>query len=126
MTPERKEYLAKHTGREAIIRHLIRVCELEIKDCKITCSNYDLKTLGYKPFGYRIHITRIKETKIMLCSLRRELARLKGMDRVVVPRDAYTRKYLEAGTCACGFELDKKHHNYCPKCGRRILWKKVK
>ena len=68
----------------------------------------------------------IRFGKVRLAAYRHELNRLKGMDRVVVPSDAYTREYLGNGVCVCGYELHKKRHNYCPRCGRRVLWEKVK
>ncbi|MBQ5673446.1 MAG: hypothetical protein IIV46_04520, partial [Phascolarctobacterium sp.] len=82
MTPERKEYLMEHNGREETIRHLIRGYKHELKKCKAVCSSYDLKRIGRKPLGYRIHIVQVNETKLIINALRHELQRLKGMDRV--------------------------------------------
>lgn len=132
MTSEREKYLAKCSKREMTLRRLIKYYKLELKKAKAVCSSYDLKALGRKPFGYRIHIVAVKETKLMLQSLCHELARLKGMDRVVVPREAGYELTVEGytGYCCCGNFLmenclNKKANIHCDKCGRRILWEKV-
>lgn len=131
MTPKRKEYLMEHTGREATIRHLIRGYKHELKKCKAVCSSYDLKRIGRKPFGYRIHIVQVNETKLIINALRNELQRLKGMDRVVVPqktqkviyRIGEEFKLCKVGRCNCGADLTDVLHVYCPTCGGRILWR---
>ena len=143
MTPERKEYLMEHTGREATIRDLIRGYKHELKKCKAVCSSYDLKRIGRKPLGYRIHIVQVNETKLIIQALRHELQRLKGMDRVVVPKQT-KHEVLPKTTsrpaimskpyfvCKCGDTVGFMMGNewqkatYCTHCGRRILWEKVK
>lgn len=133
MTPERKAYLMEHIGREATIRHLIRWYKYELKKYKAVCNSYDLKRIGRKPFGYRVHIVRVNETKLIINTLRHELNRLKGMDRVVVPnrsqkliyRIGEEFKVSKVGFCNCKANLTEVLHVYCPDCGRKILWDKV-
>ena len=71
--------------------------------------------------------------KIKLNAYRHKLARIKGMDRVVVPRDVTfdtfvicycLEGYRLLGVCSCGKRLVQYKHNYCPDCGRLILWNK--
>lgn len=93
------------------------------------CSSYDLKKMGRKPFGYRLHIGMVKQYKVIISALYHELARLKGMDRVVVPKVTYVGKCNDTfmqrvERCTCGERLIGE--NYCPECGRRILREKVK
>ena len=79
----------------------------------------------------------LKMWKFELAAYRHELNRIKGMDRVVVPKDV--QKFLYAvhdfgtgygigfiGVCKCGAELNNVDCKYCPNCGKRILWEKVK
>jgi hypothetical protein len=71
----------------------------------------------------------IRHNKIQLNAYRHELQRLKGMDRVVVPRVSYTSErsgqfLVRHEHCCCGNKLFGEV--YCPECGRRILWEKVK
>lgn len=121
MTPEREKYIRSCNLKERIIRHLIRNSKEELKKNKAVCNSYNLKLIGRKPFGYRLHIVRIKESKLMLNAYRHELARLKGMDRVVVPKKL--EGYTGVAECSCGCWVLA---NYCPECGRRLLWEKVK
>ena len=66
--------------------------------------------------------------KQLLMTLRHELARLKGMDRVVVVGDdepfVNTLTGAEYWTCKCGTGIYVTD-NYCSNCGERILWWKV-
>lgn len=120
VTPEREKYLAKCSKREQQIRVLIRYYKYELKKAKAVCSSYDLKKIGRKPFGYRLRIGNVKQDKVIISALYHELARLKGMDRVVAPRGC--GYYRQTGWCVCGTDLIHRKHNYCPRCGRRILW----
>ena len=123
MTPEREKYIRSCNLKERIIRHLIRNSKEELKKNKAVCNSYNLKLIGRKPFGYKLHIVRIKESKLMLNAYRHELARVKGMDRVVVPKPV-GYKELE-WYCKCGEEVID-FDTYCSYCGRRLLWEKVK
>lgn len=127
MTPKRKEYLAKCSEREKEIRMLIKYYKYELKKAKAVCSSYDLKKIGRKPFGYRVHIGTVEQCKVIISALYHELARFKGMDRVVVPRAVTIppNTDLKQGDCICGREVYDALDNYCPNCGRKILWKKV-
>lgn len=120
MTPHREEYLAKCSERETLLRMMIQQYKDSILSHKYALNKDE--TFTEEDRRYRLRMLRY--AKYHLAAYRHELARLKGMDRVVVPSDAYTRKYLGTGTCVCEFELDKKHHSYCPNCGRRVLWRR--
>lgn len=93
MTLEREKYLAKCSKMEQQIRMLIKYYKYELKKDKAVCSSYDLKGIGRKPFGYRLSIGKVKQDKTVITALRRELARLKGMDRVAVPMEQYSIYY---------------------------------
>lgn len=116
MTPEREKYLANCGKRERVLRAHIDLYKKAIKNCKAEL----LESIVTNSFNL------IPGYKIQLSAYRHELNRLKGMDRVVVPRKAYIGFYGDkGGLCKC-----EKHitdvHKYCPKCGRKILWEKVK
>lgn len=127
MTPEREAYLAKCGMREYQIRVLIRSYKHELKKNKAVCSSYDLKQIGRKPFGYNLSIGSVKGDKIIITALRRELARIKGMDRVAMPYEVYDKSTdLDDWYCSnCDREVSV-FEGYCPNCGRHILWEKVK
>jgi hypothetical protein len=128
MTPEREKYLTVCGERELQIRVLIRAYKHELKKDKAVCSSYDLKKIGRMPFGYRLSIGNVKQDKIIISALCRELHRLKGMDRVVVPWIIKTGNFpAPKYDCKCGKYLGwGKDIRYCPCCGRRILWEKAK
>ena len=126
MTPERERYLAKCNKREKYLRKKIADCKLLIKLLK-----YAIYINLGAPYYYNSHQC-LREKKYEYSAYRHELARLKGMDRVVVPREARYELILEGytGYCYCGNFLmenclNKKANIHCDKCGRRILWKKV-
>lgn len=63
-----------------------------------------------------------------------DLAKLSGTNNVVVPyklHSTYTSRdgvsgYVTNGECICGEAINSYDHKYCPECGKRILWEKVK
>lgn len=114
MTPQREKYLAKCSKRELVLRHWIELQNVNIKAYKADFKKNPTKA------------RRLLQTmKYELVVYRHELARLKGMDRVVVPRKAYIGAWGDkGGLCKCGKHITDVH-NYCPWCGRRILWEKV-
>ena len=118
MTPERKKYLAKCSSKEKWIRANITYYKQQLtslKRAKPTISGMSRHLRGH-----------IRHTKYNLNAYRHELDRLKGMDGVVVPKRAYIGYYGDkGGLCKCGKHITDKE-NFCFRCGRRILWEKVK
>lgn len=63
-----------------------------------------------------------------------ELAKLKGVDRVVMPQDVYKMiekigdswGVIRVGYCVCGEDVREDTDKYCSYCGRKLLWEKVK
>ena len=130
MTPEREKYLAGITSRERVIRHAIRMAALSLRETKEWWTKHKTN----RPNKIRGYKKTVKRQKLTLMACKRELAKLKGMDRVVVPNRS--QKYIyrigeefkvsKVGFCNCKANLTEVLHAYCPKCGRKILWKKVK
>lgn len=111
MTPAREAYLMKCSKREKELR-------FNINQAKINLAVFKMAVIkqGMLP----ILKNSIKSTKCRLVAYRHELHRLKGMDRVAVPRRA--EGYIGVFVCKCGSDVIA---NYCPNCGRRILWDRV-
>lgn len=118
MTPERYKYLSKCSDRELKLRNLIGSSKYYLKVCKEDLNNFP---------GWDFLKAKVKQEKINLIALRNELNRLKGMDRVVVLRGVVIPlgTDLKQGYCICGRDVYDALDNYCPNCGRRILWEKV-
>ena len=131
MTPERKAYLAKCKWKERYIRDKIAQEKGYIKHNKQILNSVDLKG-AYDCFAFEIDwlYHEIKYRKYKLTVLRHELARLKGMDRLVVPIEFELDNgwfIYQSYQCRCGENLGiNQSVNYCPNCGRHILWEKVK
>ena len=131
MTPERKAYLAKCGNREVWLRSAIVTTQKDISCQKQRISN---ATEEWIATGAKCELWHKKQ---LLMTLRHELQRIKGMDRVVVPFKSYSREVedgvlveYEVQTCPncnvlVGGDLCEVH-NYCPDCGRKILWERVK
>ena len=125
MTPKRKKYLANCSEREKELR-------LNINQAKINLAVFKMAVIkqGMLP----ILKNSIKSTKCRLVAYYHELHRLKGMNRVVVPKQRIvfaspTENFNVGdtlGRCKCGQVLDSALMKFCPNCGRKILWKKVK
>lgn len=120
MTPEREAYLAKCRERETMLRRIIRHYKNSILSHKYALNKDE--TFTEKDRRYRL--TMLRYAKYHLTAYRHELARLKGMDRVVVPRGM--GYYRQKGWCVCDIDLERSKHTYCPNCGRLILWEKRK
>jgi hypothetical protein len=123
MTPERIEYFKKSSNVERDLRMLIKRCKKALKIAKSECSAFNVKPSDKKPLEYLVKYVQLQDSKMLLQALRHELQRIKGMDRVVVPRNyrewnASITGYL--ATCKCG--RDVSWERYCPNCGRKILW----
>ena len=124
MTPEREDYLNNCSNREKMLRAFIADVKLGIKRCKKSLND------PKENFGRSVDLIMIRVGKVRLNAYRNELQRLNGMDRVVVPYEVM-RFGFEANiprvsyNCECFEPIDRKH-KYCPNCGRRILWEKVK
>lgn len=120
MTPEREMYFATLGEREKWLRQEIKFCKNHILVCKRALDpKYNLPDLC-------MYKGRLKIYKYHLTAYRHELARMKGMDRVVLPMEQYN-KSLENDDwyCSkCEWAITP-FGNYCSNCGRRILWKKV-
>ena len=81
---------------------------------------------------------RIKRYKYHLNAYRHELSRVKGMNKVVVPRVMFsvdeikgqrrTGKKNYYAMCKCGNDnlYSGNGERYCPWCGKLLLWEKVK
>lgn len=142
MTPKRKKYLAKCSKREHILRDKIAIFKSALKTSKSFIRSYS--TYGTKDSKRMVAmLSGIHENKVKLSAYRHELARLKGMDRVVVPKQT-KHEVLPKTTnrpaimskpyfvCKCGDTVGFMMGNewqkatYCTHCGRRILWEKVK
>ena len=121
MTPKRKAYLAKCSNREIWLRSEIRNIEIDIHWQKYRLSNANEEWIAT---GARCELWHKKQ---LLMTLRHELARLKGMDRVVVVGDdepfVNTLTGAEYWTCKCGTGIYVTD-NYCSNCGKRILWRR--
>lgn len=134
MTPKREKYLNTCSQQEARIRGLLKYHKHKLKEAKAVCNAYNLQANDRKVFSYLLATGHILHHKTIVSNLRHELNRLKGMDRVVVPVEPYKMigdfgKDWEVdtlGECTCGETISKHTHNYCPNCGRKILWEKVK
>lgn len=61
----------------------------------------------------------IRRYKTILTVCKHELARIRGWDKVVVPRRH--KEYKCVFVCSCGHDVID---NFCPRCGRKILWEK--
>ena len=122
MTPQREAYLAKCSDKEKILRHRISGYLFEIQREK-----YILNTEGglVDMDRYKSKL-RIKRYKYHLNAYRHELSKVKGMDKAVAPRKAYIGAWGDkGGLCKCGKHITDVY-NYCPWCGKRLLWEKVK
>lgn len=124
MTPQREIYLKQCSIAEQFLRGSIAITKREIKQAKDALNNNQI----IKPTWDRTFWKgEIKAHNILLSMYRHELNRLKGMDRVVVPRISYIGNdiYLQkVERCSCGERL--MGEIYCPNCGRRLLWESVK
>ena len=122
MTPKREAYLEKCSNREMWLRSAIVATKRDISYQKqrITLTNDEWMATGAK--------CELWYKKQLLMTLRHELQRLKGMDRVVVPKVVHI--LVDGGKvvqCRCRYWLRQfQGLDYCPKCGRRIIREKVK
>ena len=121
MTPEREAYWEKCSLKERTLRALINDEKCAIKVLK---NNFKYP----ENYNFNVLLIMISQCKVRLSTYRHELARLKGMDRVVVPREVTIppNTDLKQGCCICDQDVYDALNSYCPKCGRRILWEKVK
>ena len=134
MTLKREAYLAKCSEREKALREIIRKHIVALKFHKSVLTLDFCLTATEKKYRKEA----IRNIKYYLNAYRHELARLKGMDRVVVPKVKFSvpqiREWGHTGrksyyaTCKCGNDTlySGNDERYCPQCGRRILWEKVK
>ena len=143
MTPKRKKYLKRCSEREKYIREEIQIYKKSVKHWK-HYLNVELPKIlakGEKPSLYDTPEEArqaITHQTFQMKTYRHELNSLKSMDRVVVPKVKFSvpqiREWGRTGrksyyaTCKC--ENDNLYsgsdERYCPKCGRHILWEKVK
>ena len=129
MTLERNAYLAKCSEWELEVRNWIKIQKQQLQLAKQGLR------YGYDDEYYR-HCLRKRKGYLMM--YRHELNRLKGMNNVVVPRQvrmaAYPARHgfgfgyecVAIGLCACGAPLRDDECKYCQRCGKRVLWGKVK
>ena len=137
MTPKRKKYLKRCSEREKYIREEIQIYKKSVKHWK-HYLNVELPKIlakGEKPSLYDTPEEArqaITHQTFQMKTYRHELSRLKGMDRVVVPKQTQTATYFADGEwkqcnlehCSCGALLDKVLNIYCYKCGKRIIWRR--
>lgn len=117
MTPQRQAYLAKCGKREKVLRDLIIKAKALIRACKKSL-NADGEPCFFKDL--------IREAKFELNAYRHEIARLKGMDRVVRAKEFQEVGSQGLSRCSkCGEDLSI-NERFCSACGRKILWEKVK
>ena len=132
MTPKRKAYWKKCSLKERTLRALINNEKCEIKVLK---NNFKYP----ENYNFNILLIMIRQCKVRLSAYRHELHRLKGMDRVVVPKQT-KHEVLPKTTnrpaimskpyfvCKCGDTVgfmignEWQKATYCTHCGRRILW----
>ena len=126
MTPKRETYMASCSKREAWIRTKMFQAQSEISLCK-AILNYRHKVDDISKWK-----TRLETWKIEFTAYRHELHRLKGMDRVVVPRDVNVWKKTDGyelyGECCCDDDFNilfEDTNKYCSCCGRRVLWEGI-
>ena len=133
MTPEREKYLAMCGDNEKVLRAVLNNQKQGVKSHKYILNNDSLMSKAEKEYV----LDSLSNYKRGVSFYRHELNHIKGMDRVVVPKDV--QKFLYAvhdfgtgygigfiGVCKCGAELNNVDCKYCPNCGKRILWEKVK
>lgn len=125
MTPKREAYLAKCSDREKLLRWKLKEAKQVLRKYKFAQN----RKREIYPFPLtEAQIVYIKkmvyESKTLINVYRHELARLKGMDRVAMPIVVVTGDYLEGYCDYCGGVISEHDHDYCPCCGRRILWEK--
>lgn len=80
MTPHREQYIAKCGKNELNLRACIADAKNEIRQLKYTLNDT-------RRFSSSLCLVLIGYEKIKLNAYRHKLARLKGMDRVVVPME---------------------------------------
>lgn len=131
MTPQREQYLAKCGKKERWLREKIAEEKWNIRYAKNVLTNEGKELFWFERASF-YNVINFRTRKLGI--LRHELNRLKG-NEVVVPRDVTLDSYVIGycqegfglvGVCSCGTSLVRYKHNYCPNCGRKILWKKVK
>jgi hypothetical protein len=134
MTPEREAYLKAISSKERAIRHALKMAKFSLAETKEWWTKHKY-TKPSKINGYKKTVKRQKAT---VMALRHELQRLKGMDNVVVPRQVRMATYpashgfgfgyecVAIGLCACGAPLRDDECKYCQRCGKRVLWERVK
>ena len=132
MNRKRMVYLAKCSKREKFLRSEINACKRSIKFAKQFWRDSLAEVLmGIATPDEREALirNRIRDLKWQLSAYRHELARLKGMDRVTMPYKMFRFGFSVnvpkvSYYCECLTSLNGQT-NYCPSCGRRILWEKV-
>lgn len=127
VTLEREKYFDKCSAKELKIRKEINWCKQHIKMAK------EILNLSEDDMVKFASLNTIRSFKSRLTIYKHELARIKNIERVAVPRR--TQKVIfrihedfqlsKTGLCKCGERLTEILHIHCPKCGRRILWEKV-
>ena len=119
MTPEREAYWKKCSLKERTLRALINDEKCAIKVLK---NNFKYP----ENYNFNILLIMISQCKVRLSAYCHELQRLKGMDRVVIPSEQYDRRFKTYNwyCTKCDSEISV-FGNYCPTCGRKILWKKA-
>lgn len=131
MTPEREMYFSKCSKREMWVRRQIAADKRELSNAKIRLKVFREELLEAYKLGKWFAVKEkqqidimLKVTKYRLTVCKQALARLKGMDRVVVPTFYHSTDVYHCHKCTTA--IWPARDNYCPWCGKRLLWEKVK
>lgn len=134
MTPEREKYLAKCGNNEKVLRAVLDNQKQGVKSYKHILNNDSLMSKAEMEYV----LDSLRNYKSGVSLYRHELNRLKGMNNVVVPRQVRMATYPAShgfgfgyecvfiGLCVCGAPLRDDECKYCQKCGKRVLWERVK
>ena len=119
MTAKREAYLANCSDTENFLRTMIGKYKYFIKTCKALLNS------GYNYPSRESDKYDLKIFKYHLRMFQHELNYLKGVDRVVAPKNAFKGAWgFKGGLCKCGKYITN-NISFCPVCGRRILFEKV-
>lgn len=89
MTPEREAYLKAIGSKERAIRHALKMAKFSLSETKEWWTKHKYT----KPSKINGCKKTVKRQKATVLALRHELARLKGMDKVVIPSEQYDRRF---------------------------------
>ena len=132
-TKRRRKYLASCSEKEKYIREEIAMYKKSVRHWK-HFLNFELSSLLENGKSSNLYNTpeEVKQAIVhqtfQMKTYRHELNRLKSMDRVAKIK---THQWLRGTNCViafceCGDSVAVNEFNYCPTCGKKLLWEKVK